>query len=415
MTVARRPPPPGRPFASRRPFGSRRDLLARLLRVAAAVALAASVSGCGLPGQPWWRGFRDPFAAIKHQGLKPQDPDRPFRRGAVPVVLVHGILSDSSYWGGTADELRRDPLLRGRVQFWTFGYPTGTSYLVTAADLRRELDGRLRTLDPGGTDPDLNEVVLVGHSMGGLLAKLQITDSGDRMWRSVADGPFEALRADPKTKARVRDMLFFEANRRVSRVVYVGTPHRGSQLAETRLGRVGRWFVSFPETVSRRYRSLAAANKDLLRMGLPDAIPTSVDHLAPTSRALKLCDELPVRPGVFEHTIYGTGRTLADGRPGDGVVAVESARRSGAVSEVRIVEGVHQGLYEYADAVAELRRILHAHLDGRSGAAEVRWPETAMSAEIGCAAPPPFGHSEPPVVDPPFDVPTYTVPAAGSR
>ena len=380
-------PDPPSPEPARTPRVNRRAWIARVGRVLVAVALAASVTGCSLPGQPWLRGFRDPLAALKGQGLKAQDPDRPFRRGAVPVVLVHGILSDPSYWSGTADTLRRDPLLRGRVQFWTFGYPTGTSYLVTAAELRRELNDRLHALDPGRTDPDLRDVVLVGHSMGGLLAKLQVTDSGDRMWASVADGPFEALRADPKTKARVRDVLFFEPNPRVSRVVYVGTPHRGSHLAETRLGKLGRWFVSFPETVSRRYRSLAAANRDVLRIGLPDAIPTSVDHLAPTSRALQLTDELPVRPGVTEHTIYGTGRPLPDGRPGDGVVAVDSARRTGAVSELRVADGVHQGLYEHPGAVAELRRILHAHLEGRSGATEVTWGD---ATDIGCATLPPM-------------------------
>jgi len=72
----------------------------------------------------------------------------PYQPGKVPVVLVHGLLSSPLTWMPAFNDLRADPALRDRFQFWFYFYPTGDPYLATAADLRRDLENLRAGLDP---------------------------------------------------------------------------------------------------------------------------------------------------------------------------------------------------------------------------------------------------------------------------
>ena len=81
------------------------------------------------------------------------------------------------------ETLAADPAIDGGFQFWTFGYSTGNPIPYSAYLLRRDLDEARRRLDPGKTDPAFDRMVLIGHSMGGLLCKMIAVDSGDRLWR----------------------------------------------------------------------------------------------------------------------------------------------------------------------------------------------------------------------------------------
>ena len=184
---------------------------------------------------------------------------RPYRRGRVPVVFVHGLWSGPWSWAPMVEALEADPDIRDRYQFWTFGYSTGDPILYSAWLLRRDLDEARRRFDPDGTDAAFDRTVVVGHSMGGLLAKMMVQDSGSRLWRLVSDRPFEELAGDPEDRDLFRRALFFQPRPEVRRVVFIATPHRGSRVDRGRLERLGARLVRIQEPLRAAHGRLWTA------------------------------------------------------------------------------------------------------------------------------------------------------------
>ena len=154
----------------------------------------------------------------------------PYQPGKIPVLLVHGLLSSPVTWAPMFNDLQADPALRDRFQFWVYFYPTGDPYLATAADLRRNLDKIRSKLDPRRQDPALDQMVLVGHSMGGLISHLLTVAGGDDFWKMVSDEPIQQVKAEEPVKEQLEETFYFRPRMDVKRVIFLGTPHRGSSL-----------------------------------------------------------------------------------------------------------------------------------------------------------------------------------------
>ena len=122
---------------------------------------------------------------------------RPYSRGRIPVVLIHGLWSNPWSWARMIEDLEADAALRNRYQLWTYGYSTGDPLPYTAGLLRRDLDEVRRRFDPDCSDAAWDRMVLVGHSMGGLLTKMMVQDSRTRLWRLISDRPPEDLAGEP--------------------------------------------------------------------------------------------------------------------------------------------------------------------------------------------------------------------------
>lgn len=286
----------------------------------------------------------------------------PYRPGAIPVIFVHGLVSDPSTWVNAHQSLRSDPLIAQRYQFWAFRYETGPSYLGAAADLREELHRVRSTLDPNGTDEALSNVVLVGHSMGGIISKLQATHSETHLWSTVSNRSPLEVHADPSTRDRVTRLFFFNPQPGITRIVYIATPHHGSLVATNRLGTLGQRLVMFPRTMVRGYSRFQEQNLDIFP-NLPDRPPTSVEQLRPSSPILHATTRLRFADGITQHTILGIGERTSSWRcfDGDGYVATWSAHWPHAVSEYPIYEA-HTEIHKHHEAAAELRRILYEHV-----------------------------------------------------
>ena len=303
-------------------------------------------------------GFRTPAQWDEAGGLYLLEPYRP---GAVPVVLVHGLVSDPSTWAEMHAALRADPAVADRFQFWAFSYATGRSYLDSAARLREELCRVRKGLDPAGADAALSRVVLVGHSMGGLVSRLQVTHSGEALSRIVYEGSLDDLALDVGVRAGLERATRFLPQPGVTRAVYIAAPHRGSDEASGRLAKIGRRLVTFPAPMRAGYEALRRGPAGQL-MRLPPRPPTSVDLLEPGHPVLCAVASLPTGAGVSEHTILGVGeRTRGAGRCGDGYVSARSASLPWATSELRL-EGAHTEVHRLPAAAAEVRRILMRHL-----------------------------------------------------
>ncbi|TWU45885.1 hypothetical protein Q31b_10610 [Novipirellula aureliae] len=298
----------------------------------------------------------------------------PYQADKIPLILVHGLISDPATFLKMADAVRADPLLRTRYQIWVFRYPTGDDFLESAAVLREQLaiafachgdrageGDRVGGGDHAERNLAQNRAVIVGHSLGGLLSKLQVTDSGDRLWQSIADAPLEQLRGPPNTIANLRRSFFCNANPNIGRVIYIATPHQGSPWASRCIGRLASSLVDARKKENQDYREIFANNPGIFSGAFSDASPTSIDLLRPSSRLLQSLASTPSSPDVAVNSIIGDHCRLPRSGPSDGVVAVDSAYRSEAESTT-IVDATHTSILRSADAQQELRRILRLHL-----------------------------------------------------
>ncbi len=283
----------------------------------------------------------------------------PYQPGKIPLVFVHGLLSDPSTWSDMANELRAQPDIIARYQLWTYEYPTGQAFLRSAAALRQQLYAARNELDPARQDPALDQMVLIGHSMGGLVSKLQVTNSGSTLWDSVANEPLETIRTTTATRNDLARLFFFHPLPQVKRVVFVGTPHRGSPWARRMAGRLGSAFVSQPPERVTQHRQLVDDNPGVFSTEVRRRIPDSLDLLEPDSALLKAIESLPISSCVQAHSIIGTGRRMLGSGLADGVVPVDSARHTG-LSE-KFVDARHRELRRHPDSIAEIVRILREH------------------------------------------------------
>ncbi|MGH7358918.1 MAG: esterase/lipase family protein, partial [Candidatus Rokuibacteriota bacterium] len=294
----------------------------------------------------------------------------PYRAGRVPVVLVHGTVSSPARWADLVNELQADPRIASRIQLWLFTYNTGLPILYSAGLFRELLAKTVAELDPQGIDPALRRMVLIGHSQGGLLAKLAVVDSGTRFWDNVSETPFEALRVSDETRAILRRSMFVTPLPFVSRVVFVATPQRGSDVAgflEQRLRWLVAWALTLPPSLIRATGEVLVGSEDpLLRRQLRQGLPRSVDNMSPGNQAIQTLAELPIAPAVTAHSVIAlkAGGSLGEG--GDGVVSYRSAHLDEAASEL-IVQSGHS-VQSHPEAIEEIRRILLQHL-GRAGPA----------------------------------------------
>ena len=288
----------------------------------------------------------------------------PYRPGRVPVVLIHGTASSPARWADLVNEFEADPRLASRIQIWLFSYHSGLPILYSAGLLREALTRTVAELDPSGGDAALQRMVLIGHSQGGLLTKLTVVDSGTRFWDNVSETPFDELRVSDETRALLRRSLFFTPLPFVRRVVFVATPHRGSDVAGFLVERVRwlvAWAVTLPPSLLRVTGEVLVGSEDpLLRQQLRQGLPRSLDNMSPSNPGVKTLATLPIAPGVTFHSIIAlkSGESLAEG--GDGAVSYRSAHLDGAASEL-IVESGHS-VQGHPEAIEEIRRILLQHL-----------------------------------------------------
>ena len=277
--------------------------------------------------------------------LEPYDPRK------TPVLIVHGLMSSPATWVPMVNTLRADPVLRHNFQFWYFSYPSGYPIPYSAALLRHELDAIDKAY------PQHKRMILVGHSMGGVLSRLLLSDSGDALWLANFGKPPAQVHLSPSTEAFLHDSLFFRHRPDISRAIFIAAPHRGSDLALSWFARFGSWLVRAPKllvTVAQETRDLLTWDTRLLRLS---GAPNSLDTLAPNNRFVLAAGRLPMAKGVPYHSIIGDRGRRDTPNSSDGVVPYWSSHLAGAASEL-IVPANHQA-HQSPQGIEEVRRILH--------------------------------------------------------
>ncbi len=310
-------------------------------------------------------GLLHPGEVKKLQGLYMLEP---FDSTKMPVVMVHGLWSSPITWMEMYNDLRSDPQVRQNYQFWFYLYPTGQPFWTSATQMREDLAMMRREVDPTRQYPALDEMVLVGHSMGGLIAKLQTVESADDFWKTNTDHAFADLKADPDTVRALATTYFFRPNPSVRRVITLGTPHRGSPFSND----LTRWaadeVIKLPRKMLERQDQLIAQNRNYFRRDAPLDVKTSIDSLSIHSPIFPPLLAAAPGPWVSYHNIVGRDpnpgwRKYIVG-DGDGVVPLASARLDDTphLRSQIIVPADHSNVHRHPESILEVRRILFEQL-----------------------------------------------------
>ena len=290
----------------------------------------------------------------------PYDPKR------IPLILVHGLKSSPGAFRRLYNELNRESWFRDNYQVWFFSYPTGNNWTYSAARFRvamKEADKYAR--EQGPTDR-WKKMVIVGHSMGGVITQASLKKPGDRIYKAFEQRPLEQLTKNEDTRTAVRLMTMYEPMETPDRAIFLAAPHRGSPLAD-------RFFSEWAINLIRLPKKLTV---DLVDFTLNDFTSvftkgessskgwfTSIGSLSPSYPPYAALDGVPFRDGVKVHSVIGDRGKGNTPDSSDGVVPYWSSHLKEAQSE-KIVPSNHS-VPECPEAAVEVKRILKEHLEGR--------------------------------------------------
>jgi pimeloyl-ACP methyl ester carboxylesterase len=316
----------------------------------------------GLGESRFWRreleGFRSGDLVTREQRLRLGGLE-PFRADRIPVVLVHGTASSPGRWAEMLNDLHNDSRIRERFQFWAFVYDTGNPVVYSGMLLREALAEAVARFDAEGDDACLHQMVVIGHSQGGLLAKLTAVDSEGRFWANITSRPFDDVEMSDEARDLVRRTVFVQPLPFVRRLVFIATPHGGSY----RAGAFAQWLVarltSLPTTLTRTASEILAASPESELRSSLRRMPTSVDNMTPGNPFIRALSQMPIDPAVTAHSIIAVEGSGPFEHGNDGVVAYQSAHIAGVESEL-VVRSGHSTQSE-PPTIEEVRRILLLH------------------------------------------------------
>ena len=322
---------------------------------------------------PWRRelaGFFQGDLATGELGLVSLTPYQP---GRLPVVLVHGTASSAGRWADLVNDLSSDPVLRRYFQVYLFTYNTGNPIVYSGWLLRKALADLVADLDPDGNDPSLRNFVVIGHSQGGLLAKLLAVDAGEEFWDLVIDESPDQVVLEPENRELLEGSLLVRPSPYVTRVVFLSTPHRGSRLANLGPARLLGRAVRAPANLVSAAGDLFKEDADAEVQRRLERSEGSIGNMSPGSTFIQTLAPLPIDSGISAHSIIGV-KNLEEPREkaGDGIVAYSSAHLDDVESEL-VVESGHSSQAN-PFVVGEARRILIEHLNEAIEKGLVRLP-----------------------------------------
>ncbi|WP_372530446.1 lipase family alpha/beta hydrolase [Xanthomonas sp. NCPPB 3005] len=276
---------------------------------------------------------------------QPYDPDRRV------LVLLHGLASSPEAWVNLANELLGDENLRARYQIWLVYYPTNLPIAYNQMEIRNGLEQALDHFDPQRRSASAHDMVLVGHSMGGVLARLMVSSSdGDRLWQRLFGNATLAPQAMRTLRDTLSPMLHFEPMPEVSEAIFLASPHRGTPHATGMLGRLVGRLIGLPARVLDQF-------KDITGTGLVGKLPTSMDNLDDHDDFVEAAAQLKISPKVSYHSIIARRDPRVPlAQSDDGFVPYWSAHLDGAASETVIASG--HSVQETPQAILQIRKLL---------------------------------------------------------
>ncbi len=301
----------------------------------------------------------------------------PYQPGKIPVLFIHGLMSSPDTWVQMINSLKNDPVIRKRYQFWFYSFSSGMPILATAGNLRRIL---LAAREELGTTQEAREnfdkMVLIGHSMGGLVSRTLLQDDPHYMVETVTQRTWDEITASLSEEEMdaVETFAVLPPLPFVNRVVFMAVPHRGSEMAKWSLARFGSRLVSLPKNLREKLPLFARVFEKLNKEKYEELEKmhrergdeeghhsvSGLYDLDPDSLFIQALADSPMKKGLVYHSIIGD-QDHAD-HPGgtDGVVPYSSSHLDNAASEVIVKSG--HSIHRSPAAMRELLRILRLHL-----------------------------------------------------
>ena len=287
--------------------------------------------------------------------LEPYNPNKKV------IVLIHGLASSPEAWIRLTNDIMGDPVLRENFQVWQVFYSTNMPILESRFQIYALLQQGFKQVSPSAAAK--KDAVVIGHSMGGILARLLVSDTDltQPAMQMLKNRRLERFKSDPLLQARLRLKPITNFNR----AIFLAAPHKGTEFAD-------RWFTLAARKVIRLPTAFLSAFADTLQQHEVDlknltkeighgVIQNGPSDLSKNSKFTELTEDiLPVK-GFKYHSIIGNNTDSTEHLlMNDDVVHYNSAHLDGAVSE-KIIKGGHS-IQETPEAVLELRRILRLHL-----------------------------------------------------
>lgn len=302
----------------------------------------------------------------------------PYQPGKIPVVFIHGLMSSPNTWVQMINSLKNDPMIRKRYQFWFYSYSSGVPVLASAGNLRKALlAAREELATTPETRANFDRMVLVGHSMGGLVTRTLLQDDPHYILEQVTQRTWDELcsKLSPEELELAEDYAVLPALPFVRRAVFMAVPHKGSEMAQMSIARLGSRIIHLPQTLLdkvpvffemflklseddeeevERLRSIGGLGADARQTF------TGLNDLDPDSSFIRALGSSPIKEGVVYHSIIGDKDQADHAGGSDGVVPYSSSHLDGAASEMIVRSG--HSVHRSPAAMRELLRILRRHL-----------------------------------------------------
>lgn len=299
---------------------------------------------------------RDQHLAMPHlYMLEPYNPNKKI------IVLVHGLASSPEAWIAVTNDIMGDAILREHYQVWQIFYSTNMPILESRFQIYALLKQAFGSLNP--KDAAAQDAVLIGHSMGGIISRLLVSDA------DISKQALELMNNRQQTRLRkhavIGERLKMKPIENFDRAIFLAAPHRGTDYADRWFTLAARKIIKIPATFLTTLADTLASYdvdlKDFVKTLTNDVIQNGPSDLSKKSKFMELTASIPPEKGLVFHSIMGNITKSDDPNViTDGIVPYKSAHLDGAVSE-KIFTGGHS-IQETPEAVLELRRILRQHL-----------------------------------------------------
>lgn len=287
--------------------------------------------------------------------LEPYNPNKKV------IVLVHGLASSPEAWVRLTNDIMGDKVLRENYQVWQVFYSTNMPIIESRLQIYALLKQSFAQVNANAAAK--NDAVLIGHSMGGIISRLLVSDADvtKKALSMMSNRQLSKYKKVPIVAQRmqIKDIPNF------SRAIFISAPHHGTAYADLWFTRAARKIIKLPgaflTAVGDTLQSQDLDFSDLAKQIDQGLIQNGPSDLSHKSKFMAITSDIMPRKGLLFHSIMGNDTKSDD--PNlitDGIVPYKSAHLEGAVSE-KIIQGGHS-IQETPEAVLELRRILRLHL-----------------------------------------------------